>query len=153
LLASILAVAAVAFLLPATRDELAWRWAQAQDEAPNYMDYFTEWSKGRHVIEARNRYAQRQWAATKRALIRQAYQQATHTNAAPGADAAYRKEQQLRREVFFWKQAVIANTPDSYKDYLDQYPRGQFVAQARAQLQSLSHPADGAPAATNAPPQ
>ncbi len=146
----IAAVAAVALLLPAARDELAWRWAESQDEAPDYMRYSSEWPKGRHAAEARARYDQRQWAATKRVLIRQAYQQDTRTNAS--ADAAYGKEKRLRREVFFWKTATNVNTIESYKDYLEQYPRGQFVAQARARIATFNRPGDGAAPATNAPP-
>ncbi len=137
----IAAVAAVALLLPAARDELAWRWAESQDEAPDYMRYSSEWPKGRHAAEARARYDQRQWAATKRVLIRQAYQQDTRTNAS--ADAAYGKEKRLRREVFFWKTATNVNTIESYKDYLEQYPAGSLWRRRGRESQRSTAPATG----------
>jgi hypothetical protein len=147
-LACLVAVAAVALLVPAGREELAWYWAQSQNRAADYMGYFTDWPKGRHVKEARVLYEQRLWEATKRGLILQAYQQTAHTNASPDADAAYRQERRKRHEVLFWRQATNANTITSYKDYLQQYPRGQFTVQARRQIARLT----GAPSMTNAPP-
>jgi hypothetical protein len=130
------AVVAAALLIPATRDELAWYWTESQDQAGDYMRYLSEWPKGHHVTEAKMRYEQRQWAATKRALILQAYQQSLRTNS-PDADPAYRNERRLRREVLFWRQATNANTVTSYEDYLRQYPKGQFVAKAHAQIEAL----------------
>ena len=78
------------------------------------------------------------WAATKRSLIAQAYQQAARADAAPGADAAYRREKRLRREGFFWKQATNVNTIDAYRDYLHEYPLGQFTAQALSQIKKIN---------------
>jgi hypothetical protein len=146
-LAGLVTVAGVELLVPAARDEVAWYWAEFQDQAPNYMDYLADWPKGRHANEARIRSEQRQWAATKRALIREAYQQTLHTNASSDADLAYGRERGLRREVLFWRQATNANTVASYKDYVQQYPRGQFVTNARSQIERLtrSEPMPAAP--------
>jgi hypothetical protein len=142
------AIVAAAWLIPATRDELAWYWAESQDQAGDYMRYLSDWPKGHHVNEAKTRYEQRQWAATKRALILQAYQQSLRTNS-PDTDPAYRNERRLRREVLFWRQATNANTITSYEDYLRQYPKGQFVVKAHAQIEVLHRGA----AMTNTPAQ
>jgi hypothetical protein len=138
-LVGLVASAAVVLLVPATRDGLDWYWAETQDQAPDYLRYLSEWPKGRHANEAKMRYEQRQWASTKRALILQAYQQTSRTNTSPDADAAYRRERRLRRENLFWRQATNANTLTSYQDYLQRYPRGQFVAKARLQIEALTH--------------
>lgn len=138
------ALVTAGLLIPAFREELAWYWAASQDQGVDYMRYLSDWPKGRHVMEAKDRYEQRQWAATKRALILQAYQQSLHTNTAD-ADVAYGKERRLRREILFWRQATNANTVTSYQDYLRRYPKGQFVAKARLQLKALT--------LTNPPPQ
>lgn len=138
LIGCILTAAAVILLVPPAKDELAWRWAQFQDIAPGYQAYLADWPNGRHIIEARSSLAQRRWAATKRSLIAQAYQQAARADAAPGADAAYRREKRLRREAFFWKQATNVNTIDAYRDYLHEYPLGQFTAQALSQIKKIN---------------
>jgi hypothetical protein len=147
-LVSLAVVVAGALLIPAMRDELAWYWTESQDQAGDYMHYLSDWPKGRHVNQARMRYEQRQWAATKRALILQAYQQSLRTNS-PDNDPAYRNERRVRREVLFWRQATNANTITSFEDYLRQYPQGQFVAKARAQIEALRR--NGPTANTPAP--
>ena len=127
-------MAVVVCSLPITRDEVDWRWAESRDQAVDFMRYSTDWPHGRHVVEARIRYDQRTWADTKKAMIRDAY---LH-NAGPQTNAAVRQERQTRKERFFWKQVTTANTLDSYQDYLSRYPTGQFAAQAREQIASLS---------------
>jgi hypothetical protein len=140
LLVCLAAVVAAALLVPVLRDELAWYWAESQDQAGDYMRYLSDWPKGHHANEAKTRYELRQWAATKRALILQAYQQSLRTNS-PDNDPAYRNERRLRREVLFWRQATNANTIISFEDYLRQYPKGQFAAKARAQIAILQREA------------
>src|SRR5580698_5956122 len=97
----IIIIAATIALLPVVRDELSWWWAESLDHAADFMTYVEIWPNGRHVNEARLKYKQRQWVETEKALIHQAYQEASH--ASPDADAEYRKEKRLRRESFFWK--------------------------------------------------
>lgn len=148
-LLAVVALALLADFLPVTRDELSWRRAESHDHAGDYLRYLSERPRGRHVAEAQTLYVQRQWAENKRALIRQAYQEAAATNSE--AAAAYRKEQRGRQKEFlFWKGASVSNTVDSYKAYLRHYPNGQYAAQARQLIKSLSGAAS--PANTPAPP-
>jgi hypothetical protein len=123
------------YALPVTRDELDWRWADAKDQAADFMRYYTDWPHGRHVVEAHLRYDQRVWDDTKKAMIRDAYKQ----HALTGTNAnTMREEKHARMEQFFWKEATLANTVDSYQDYLNRYPAGHFAARARQQIATLS---------------
>ncbi len=128
---------ALIFALPATRDELDWRWTESRDQAADYMQYYTDWPKGRHTAEARLRYEQRTWNDTKRAMINEAIKK----NSAAKSDPEARKERRARLERFFWKQVTNENTLFSYKDYLMRYPAGQFAAQARRQIDDLTRKA------------
>ena len=129
---AVVVVLAVVFALPATRDELDWRWTASHDQAADYMQYFTDWPKGRHVAEAHTRYENRTWVDTKKALISEAIKK--HKAADPNA----RKERKERMERFFWKEVTNENTVVSYNDYLQRYPTGQFAALARRQIDDLN---------------
>jgi hypothetical protein len=128
-------VVAAATILPVTREEFSWLWADSHDSAADFMKYLEDWPQGRHAAEAHQKYDQRRWMDTKKSLISQAYQQAAHSS--PEADAEYRKEKRLRRDSFFWKQAVAANTAEAYRDYLQQFPKGQHERQASNQIAAL----------------
>ncbi len=39
-----------------------------------------------------------------------------------------------------WDRAVIAGTIQSYQRYLNEYPNGRFVEEAKARIQAMSHP-------------
>ena len=147
----IIVIAAAIALLPVTRDELSWWWADSHDRSVDFTNYLESWPNGRHVAEARLKYNQRQWVETEKAMIHQAYQDASHSN--PEADAEYRKEKRLRRDAFFWKAATNANTLQSYQDYLQQFPKGQFAPLARARIDALNHGAQEVPSAASPPPQ
>jgi hypothetical protein len=142
------ALALLADFLPVTREELSWWWAESHDHASDYLRYLSDWPKGRHVAQARNLTTERQWAENKRALIRQAYQQAAAPNFR--ATAASREGQSQREEFFSWKKASVSNTVDGYKDYIRQYPNGHYAAQARHLIETLS--GGGSPAESPAPP-
>jgi hypothetical protein len=141
----IVVVLALLFALPATRDELEWRWTESRDKAADYMLYYTDWPKGRHAAEARLCYKERTWSDTKRAMIYEAIKK----NSAAKPDPEARKERRARLERFFWKQVTNENTVLSYKDYLMRYPAGEFTAQARRQIDDLTRPAVGGSAGTN----
>jgi hypothetical protein len=128
---------ALIFALPATRDELNWRWTESRDQATDYMQYYTDWPKGRHTAEARLCYKERTWSDTKRAMINEALKK--HSTAQSDPEA--RKERRARLECFFWKQVTNENTVLSYKDYLMRYPTGQFAAEARRQIDDLTRQA------------
>ena len=144
-------IVAVAAPVPATRDELSWWWADMHDHSADFMNYLDAWPKGRHAAEARLKYNQRHWVETEKAMIHQAYQDTAHAN--PEADNEYRRQQHMRREAFFWKQATNANTLESYQGYLRQFPRGQFTRQARAQIDALNNRPQEVPPASTPPPQ
>jgi hypothetical protein len=150
LLFIIVIAGAIAFL-PATRDELSWWWADSHDHAADFVTYLMAWPNGRHAADARLKYKQRRWVETEQALIHQAYQEASHSS--PEADAEYRKEKRLRQDAFFWKAAAKSDTLESYGDYLEQFPKGQFVRQARARIDELSHGSEAVPPQSSPPPQ
>jgi hypothetical protein len=125
---------ALIFALPATRDELDWRWTESRDQATDYMQYYTDWPKGRHTAEARRCYKERTWSDTKRAMINEAIKKNSAGKSSPEA----RKERLARLERFFWKQVTNENTILSYKDYLTRYPSGEFAAQARHEIDDLT---------------
>jgi hypothetical protein len=77
-------------------------------------------------------------AELRRAQIREAYLAASQVKSE--TDAARRREQRIRRDKFFWKRATTANTLESYHDYLREFPRGGYSAQARKRIQALSQP-------------
>jgi hypothetical protein len=143
LLLVIIALALLADFLPVTREELAWWWAQSHDHSVSYSNYLSQWPHGRHMAEAKNLLEERLRAEIKRAEIRRAY--AAASQAKSDTDAAYRHQQQLRKDSFFWKQASTANTIESYNDYLREFPQGGFSAQARKKIQDLTP----APSQTN----
>jgi hypothetical protein len=131
----------LADFLPATREELSWWWAESHDHSANYLHYLSVWPAGRHLAAARILYEERQRTELVRTQIRQANDTTSQTKTE--IDAAYRREQQTRRDRFFWKQASTANTIESYNNYLREFPQGSFSAQARKCIQALSQPATG----------
>jgi hypothetical protein len=135
----IIVVLALLFVLPATRDELDWLWAESRDQATDYMQYYTDWPKGLHTSEARHCYDERTWSETKRAMINEAVKKHAARSAAPEP----RQELQARQEGFFWKEATKENTVTSYKDYLTRFPAGHFAAEARRQIDDLTRHATG----------
>jgi hypothetical protein len=141
LLLVIIALVLLADFLPVTREELSWWWAESHDHSANYLHYLSDWPAGRHMASARILFEERQRAELIRAQIRQA--NLATSRAKSDTDAAYRREQQTRRDHFFWKQASTANTIESYNDYLREFPQGSFSAQARKCIQALSQPAAG----------
>jgi uncharacterized caspase-like protein len=50
-----------------------------------------------------------------------------------------------RREAMTWRRTRLVNTPDAYWSYLDRYPRGPHVADARRRLASLTAPEEPPP--------
>lgn len=136
---AVVAIVALLFVLPATRDELEWYWAQWRNQATDYMRYYTDWPKGWHAGEAKIRYEQRTWDDTKKALINEALKQISTAKSDPEAI----KERRVRKEHFFWKQVSVENTIVSYTDYLQRYPAGEFADQARQRIDSLRQPLDG----------
>ena len=44
----------------------------------------------------------------------------------------------VRREASVWRRSLALNTPEAYWTYLDRYPRGPHVGEARRRLQRLS---------------
>jgi len=139
LLLVIVALVVLADFLPVTREEFSWWWAQSHDHSADYLHYLSDWPKGRHVAAARTLFEERQRAELKRTQIRQAYLAASQVKSSSDADS--RREQRLRRDSFFWKQATTVNTIESYNDYLREFPQGGYSAQARQKIQALSPPA------------
>jgi hypothetical protein len=146
----IAALAALACVLPDTRDQFCWWWAQSHNHSDTYLRYLSEWPKGRHMVEARAFYQERLRAEAKRAQILQAYTMASMASPVDAAtEEAYNRERAMRRDNFFWRQATNANTIASCQNYLVQFPLGSHADEARQKIQALSQSA----APTNTRPQ
>jgi hypothetical protein len=141
----VVALLALLIVLPATREELAWYWVEIQDQTTDYLQYYDNWPKGWHALEAKLRYEQRAWNDTKRAQINEAIKK----HSAAKSDPEALKERRERLERFFWKQSTNENTVSSYQNYLQRYPAGQFADQARRQIDDLTRKADSGSASTN----
>ena len=126
----------IAALLPAAREEVSWLWADSHDSAAEFNSYLEDWPSGRHAADARLKYYQRTWIEREKSKIHQAYQEASRSG--PESDAEYRKQQQTRRDAFSWKAATNGDTLQSYQNYLQQFPNGQFARQARARINALN---------------
>jgi hypothetical protein len=142
----VIALLALLFALPATRDELDWFWTESRDQASDYAQYNTDWPKGRHIAEAKLRYEQRTWSDTKQAMIADALKK--HSTAQSDPEA--RKERRARQERFFWKEVTNENTIFMYQDYLQRYPVGEFADQARHRIDELTRQGASGNASTNA---
>lgn len=138
----------LAALLPITRDELSWCWATSHNRAADYLEYSTYWPRGLHAGQSKILYERRLWTETKKALIRDAYQESSPANSQ--ADLPYQKALRLRQESFLWKQATNVDTVQCYQKYLRKYPMGRFAKEARLRVNALSAPS-AAPAPTPAP--
>ena len=125
LLLAIVALVVLADFLPVTREEFSWWWAQSGE---------TGLRESNSLLTGK-----RTGTSSKNTQIRQAYLAASQVKS--NTDAANRREQRLRRDGFFWKQATTANTIESYNDYLREYPQGGYAAQARQKIQALREPA------------
>lgn len=138
----IAALGVTAYVLPVTRDEFSWWWAESHNHSNYYFHYLDNWPKGRHVVEARLFCLERQRAEATRADIRKVttmYSMASPADA--GTEAAYRRERAARKDNFSWKQATNLDTSASYHDYLSQFPKGLHASAARQKIQSLGQPA------------
>ena len=143
LLLAIVALVVLADFLPVTREEFSWWWAQSHNHSANYLQYQSDWPKGRHVVEAKLCGLERQRAEATMVGIRQA----PMTNFE--VETAYRRELALRRDNFSWRRATNLDTLASYNNYLSQFPAGLHAGAARQKIQSLGQPATE----TTAPPQ
>jgi len=138
LLLVIILLALLADFLPVTREEFSWWWTESHNHSADYLNYLSDWPAGPHVAAARIRFQARLRTERRRAQIRQAYMAASQTKSE--TDAAYRREQRIRRDSFFWKKATTANTVESYNDYLREFPQGGYAAQAHKRILALSEP-------------
>jgi hypothetical protein len=140
----IAALAMTAYFLPATRDQFCWCWTQSCNHSDSYLQYLSDWPNGRHAVQAGVLYEQRLRAESKKAEILKAYQMVSMSSPANAeSEAAYRRQRDMRRDNFFWKQATTVNTPASYRNYLEQYPQGSHAGEARLKIKALGAPAAG----------
>jgi outer membrane protein assembly factor BamD (BamD/ComL family) len=137
----LLFIIAIAAFLPAIREEVSWLWADSHQSAAEFESYLEDWPNGRHAADARLNYYQRAWVEREKAMIHQAYHEASSSSAE--SDAEYRKQQRLRRDTFSWKAATNSNTLQSYQNYLRQFPGGQFARPARARINALNQNSQG----------
>ena len=120
-------------LLPATRDELKWRFASSRDKAQDYAEYLAGWPSGRHFAEGRTRYEERGWAEAQAGSTVESYQQyeQTHPSGTHLADA------RTRIEDLTWQQSTTTKTIRALQTYLQAYPQGRFLADARTEQAAL----------------
>jgi formylglycine-generating enzyme required for sulfatase activity/uncharacterized caspase-like protein len=101
-----------------------WRDVQAQDRREAFQAYLQQFPKGRFAVQAR--------AALRRIAQREA-------------------EQRALAEPQVWEAARQGRTEDGYLAYLQEFPKGRFVAQANDALKALRQEAASGQAVGAAP--
>ena len=121
-------------LLPATRDEMKWRFAMSRDKAQDYAEYLAAWPSGRHSAEGRSRYDERSWADAKAGSTLESYRHYEQSH----PTGAHLPEAHTRIENLTWQQSTNGNTIQTLEGYLKNYDTGRFAADARTRIENLT---------------
>ena len=129
-----LAVVAVAFaIIPATREELHWRWASLKNETVSYESYVKTWPDGRYATEAAIRYDALGWADAKAANTVQGFERYIQLH----GEGKHVAEASDSIESRHWLEATAANTIRSYRNYSSEHPKGRFAQEVEAKVSVL----------------
>ena len=119
--------------IPATRDEIQWRWASHKDETSSYESYLKAWPNGRHVLEAGGLYDQRGWADAQAANYVKGFERYAQLH----GEGEHIAEARDSIESLHWQEATKGNTIRSYRVYIERHPQGRFAAEAKTKLSVL----------------
>jgi hypothetical protein len=137
----IIAVIIVVDLLPMTREKLAWRWALTQNSSDAYLAYLGKHPDGKHVDAAKQGIEARRPIEARSAEITEDMVMSA-TARTPKKIAANRIELAAKQDDFFWKRTLSDNSVSSYNAYLERFPNGKHVEEARQKLATPGLPTD-----------
>lgn len=137
----IIAVIIVVDLLPMTREKLAWRWALTQNSSDAYLTYIGKHPDGKHIEEAKRCIEIRRPIEARSAQLTEAVAMSVTSRTAKNI-AANKAELATKQDDFFWKRTVSDNSVASFNAYLQRFPTGKHVEEARQKLATPGLPTD-----------
>jgi hypothetical protein len=126
-------VALAVGIVPTTRDEIHWRWAERTDRAESYGSYRAAWPAGRHALDARRRHDQRAWADARASNTVEGFARYLQLH----ADGEHAADARNSIEQLHWQEALRGRTAHAFEQYLRLHPEGEHVTEARDSLESL----------------
>jgi len=129
----LVAIALALAIIPASRDEIHWRWVSHKDEITGYKSYVKTWPEGRHATEARAQYDELGWVEAKNTNTVQGFEQYVQLH----GEGKYVGEAKDNIESLHWQEATDADTIKAYQAYSAAYPQGRFMQQAEAKVGAL----------------
>lgn len=127
---SLIGAAAIAALIsaPPVREELHWRWIQGSGDAGTLERFLSHWPRGRHQTEAAKRLDETSWHG-----VANGDEEALRGYLTKFSRGAHRAQAQARIEELLWQQVSKERTAVAFDRYVQTYPQGRFVVNARAQ--------------------
>jgi len=130
----VLAVAAIALaIIPATRDEIHWRWVSYKDETASYEAYVKAWPAGRHIADALGRYDEHGWADALSANTVKEFERYVQLH----GEGKHVAEARDNIESLQWQEAVASNTAQGFEHYIRLHSDGKHFAEALDNIESL----------------
>jgi hypothetical protein len=126
-------------LLPATRDEIQWRWTSHGGETAGYESYLKAWPDGRHAAEAREAVDSLHWRAAESDNTIRSY--AAYASAHPRGrfvPHAQTKMTALRADPAPFDAALRTASEKSLTAFVTDYPGHRREADARQALRDIT---------------
>ena len=120
-------------VIPGSRDEIHWRWADYKGETSSYESYVKTWPAGRHAGEAKVLYDNHAWADAQAANTVQGFERYVQLH----EDGRHVAEARDGIESLHWQEAATANTVQGFERYVQLHEDGRHVAEARDGIESL----------------
>lgn len=120
-------------VIPGSRDEIHWRWADYKGETSSYESYVKTWPAGRHAGESKVLYDNHAWADAQAANTVQGFERYVQLH----EDGRHVAEARDGIESLRWQEAATANTIKAFQNYTTLHPEGPHMREAEAKLASL----------------
>ena len=120
-------------VIPGSRDEIHWRWADYKGETSSYESYVKTWPAGRHAGEAKVLYDNHAWADAQAAKTVQGFERYVQLH----EDGKHVAEAKDGIESLRWQETATANTIKAFQNYTTLHPEGPHMREAEAKLASL----------------
>jgi hypothetical protein len=134
LVIGLLVVAALTLaIVPTSRDEIHWRWADHEDKTESYELYVKSWPAGRHAAEAKARYDDHCWAEATAANTVQLLERYIQLQ----GEGKHVREARDRIESLELKLALGENSPSLLRDFVNKHPKSSLLENALRNLISL----------------
>lgn len=128
----LLLLAFLAFL-PASRDEIFWKWTSFQGKIPAYSSYLQKWPNGRHAAEANARMDEYDWSDALDTKTLQGYERYVQLHSA----GKHTEEARNKIELLQWQETVTKNTVLSFQSFLQTHPNSKFARDAEEKIKAL----------------